>query len=149
VERFNNCVEEIHNFIQHLVGGILLNFVLLVAIGITLFTMNVRLAFWTLIPAPLVIGSAFVFWRHLQPRYSGYWDSRNRLENVVYAAMTGVRVVKAYNQEEQERARFDAAIHRLRRARIHAEGSATVFYPIVGFIFSLGGLIVWYAGGKA
>jgi ATP-binding cassette subfamily B protein len=149
IHRVAGDTEELHNFVYHITSGFLLNLLLLLAIGVVLFTMNARLAFWTLIPAPLVIGSTFVLWHYLLPRYYHYWDNRSRIANVLHATLAGVRVVKAFNQEAREVERFDRTSSRLRASRIAVDRATTTFYPMVGFVFSLGGLIVWFAGGRA
>jgi len=141
--------EELHGFISHITSGFLVQIVLLVAVGLTLFTMNATLALYTLLPAPLVIATTFAYWRFVMPRYYHFADQRGRLSNVLYATLSGVRVVKAFGQEWREIGRFTGAAERLRRARIAVDKSQTTYYPLVSFVFSLGGLIVWYAGGSA
>lgn len=149
IQRVTADTEELHNFIYHVTSGFLLNFLLLISIGAVLFTMNARLAFWTLIPAPFVIATTFVFWNIVIPRYYRYWDNRSRITNVLVAALNGVRVVKAFNQESREVNRFQETSARLRDSRILLDQHVTTFYPLVGFVFSMGGYIVWYAGGSA
>jgi ATP-binding cassette subfamily B protein len=140
--------EELHGFISHITSGFLVQIVLLVAVGLTLFTMNATLALYTLLPAPLVMATTFAYWRFVLPRYYHFADQRGRLANVLYATLSGVRVVKAFGQEWREIGRFTGAAERLRRARIAVDRSQTTYYPLVSFVFSLGGLIVWYAGGS-
>ena len=140
--------EELHGFISHITSGFLVQIVLLVAVGITLFTMNPTLALYTLLPAPLVIATTFAYWRYVLPRYYHFADQRGRLANVLYATLSGVRVVKAFGQEWREIGRFTGAAERLRSARIAVDRSQTTYYPLVSFVFSLGGFIVWYAGGS-
>jgi ATP-binding cassette subfamily B protein len=148
MQRVNGDTEELHRFIYHITGGFLLNLLLLTAIGCMLFAMNPRLAFWTLVPAPFVIGSTFVFWNMVLPRAYRFWDSRTRVANVLHAGLSGIRVVRAFNQEEREVDRFARASERVRSTRIRMDRALTTFYPVVGFVFSMGGYIVWYAGGK-
>ena len=140
--------EELHGFISHITSGFLVQIVLLVAVGITLFTMNATLALYTLLPAPLVIATTFAYWRFVMPRYYHFADQRGRLSSVLYATLSGVRVVKAFGQEWREIGRFTGAAERLRSARIAVDKSQTTYYPLVSFVFSLGGFIVWYAGGR-
>ncbi|MBI3970148.1 MAG: DUF1854 domain-containing protein [Chloroflexi bacterium] len=141
--------EELHGFISHVTSGFLVQIVLLVAVGITLFTINARLAVFTLLPAPLVVGTTFAYWRFVRPRYYHFSEQRARLSSVLYATLSGVRVVKAFGQEWREVGRFTGAAERLRRARIAVDRSQTTYYPLVSFVFSLGGYIVWYTGGQS
>jgi ATP-binding cassette subfamily B protein len=48
--------EVLHTLLQQLTGGFLLQVVQVLAVGFMLFTLNPKLALFTLIPAPLVVG---------------------------------------------------------------------------------------------
>ena len=141
-------VDELQGFIWQLTNGFLYNILIIAGVLVVLFTMNAHLAFFVLIPVPFVLGSTYVFWRYVQPRYYRYWDSRSKIANVLFAALSGVRVVKAFAQEPREQERVQGYCQRLRTSRMSVDISASTFYPIVGFVFSAGGLIVWYVGGR-
>ena len=147
--RVAHDVEELQGFIWQITSGFLYNILIIVGVLIVLFTMNTRLALFVLIPVPFVLGSTYVFWVYILPRHYRYWDSRSKIANVLFAALSGVRVVKAFAQEAREFDRVKGYCGRLRSARLSVDIASTTFYPIVGFVFSLGGLIVWYAGGRA
>ena len=55
--------EVLHSLLQQITGGFLLQIVQVVAVGFMLFTLNPKLALFTLIPAPLVVGGSLFFWR--------------------------------------------------------------------------------------
>ena len=142
-------VEELQGFIWQLTNGFLYNFLIIVGVLVVLFTMDSRLALFVLIPIPFVLGSTYVFWHYVQPRYYRFWDSRTKIANVLYAALSGVRVVKAFAQESREFGRVRDYSDRLRTSRMSVDIASSTFYPIVGFVFSAGGLIVWYVGGRS
>ena len=62
--------------------------------------------------------------------------------------LLGIRVVKAFAQEPREFDRFRRSSDYLRRSRESVEKATASFTSIMALIFSLGGLIVWYAGGR-
>jgi len=142
-------VEELQGFITQLTHGFLFNFLIIVGVLVVLFTMNAYLAMFVLIPIPFVLGSTYVFWRYVQPRYYRFWDRRSKIANVLFAALSGVRVIKAFAQEQREFGRIDRYADALRQSHMSVEIAASTFYPIVGFVFSAGGLIVWYVGGRS
>jgi ATP-binding cassette subfamily B protein len=139
----------LQGFIWQLTNGFLYNFLIIVGVLAMLFTMNTMLALYVLIPIPFVLGSTYVFWRYVQPRYYHLWDSRSKIANVLSAALSGVRVIKAFAQERREYSRVRDYADRLRRSRMSVDIASSTFYPIVGFVFSAGGLIVWYVGGRS
>jgi ATP-binding cassette subfamily B protein len=140
--------EVLHTFLQQITGGFLLQLVQVVAVGLMLFTLNPKLALFTLIPAPLVIAGSFFFWRRVYPKYYRYWDSSSKQAGTLSGVLSGIRVVKAFAQEPRELDRFGRASDALRRARRSVETATASFTAVMALIFSLGGLIVWYAGGR-
>jgi len=76
------------------------------------------------------------------------WDSQSKTAQLLSGLLSGIRLVKAFGQEDREQKRFGQAASYLQNSRRNLETSVATFNPIMGFVFGLGGLIVWYAGGK-
>jgi len=140
--------EVLHGLLQQITGGFLLQIVQVVAVGAMLFTLNAKLALYTLIPAPLVVGGSLFFWRRVYPHYYRYWDSSSKQAGTLSSMLSGVRVVKAFAQERREFDRFSRSSEYLRRSRITVDRANASFTAIMALVFSLGGLIVWYVGGR-
>ena len=140
--------EALHGLIQQITGGFLLQILQLVGVGCMLFTLNPRLAALTLIPMPLVFGGSWFFWNNVYPRYYRYWDSNSKQAGALTSMLAGIRVVKAFAQEERELERFGRSSNYLRSSRLEVEHSTATFSAVMQLVFSLGGLIVWYAGGR-
>jgi ATP-binding cassette subfamily B protein len=140
--------EAMHGLVQQITGGFLLQILQLVGVGIMLFTLNSTLALYTLIPMPLVFAGSWSFWRYVYPKYYRYWDSASKQAGALSGMLAGIRVVKAFGQEQREFERFRESSTYLRASRMSVEHSAITFSAIMQVIFSLGGLIVWYVGGR-
>ncbi len=148
VSRVAHDSEVLHGLLQQITGGFLLQIVQVVAVGVMLFTLNPKLAMYTLIPAPLVVGGSLYFWRRVYPNYYRYWDSSSKQAGMLAGMLSGVRVVKAFAQEPREFDRFHRSSDYLRRSRLTVDSANASFTAIMALIFSLGGLIVWYVGGR-
>lgn len=140
--------EVIHGLLQQITGGFLLQIVQVVAVGVMLFTLNPKLALYTLIPTPLVVGGSVFFWRRVYPKYYRYWDSSSKQAGMLSGMLSGVRVVKAFAQEPREFEKFRLSSDYLRRSRLTVDKANASFTAMMALIFSLGGLIVWYVGGR-
>ncbi|MFN5298824.1 MAG: DUF1854 domain-containing protein [Planctomycetaceae bacterium] len=140
--------EVLHTLLQQVTGGFLLQIVQVVAVGLMLFTLNAKLALFTLIPAPLVVAGSLYFWRRVYPVYYRYWDSSSRQAGTISGMLSGIRVVKAFAQEPRESERFQRASETLRDSRVRVDNANASFSAIMALVFSLGGLIVWYVGGR-
>ncbi len=139
--------EVIQSLLHQITGGFLLQIVQVTAVGVMLMTLNPKLAIYTLIPAPLVIVGSWFFWKRVHPKHYRYWDSSSKQAGMLTGMLSGMRVVKAFAQEEREYERFNKISDYLRACRMHVDYSTVAFSATMQLIFSLGGLIVWYVGG--
>src|SRR3954468_15775991 len=139
--------EVIQSLLQQITGGFLLQIVQVTAVGVMLFTLNAKLAVFTLIPAPLVIVGSWFFWKHVHPKHYRYWDAASKQAGMLTGMLSGIRVVKAFAQENREYDRFNRISGYLRDCRRRVDYSTVAFSSTMQLIFSLGGLIVWYVGG--
>jgi len=140
--------EAMHAFMHHVTGGFLLQVVQMVAIGGMLFWLNPRLAMYALLPSPLVLLTAWVFCRYFYKQQNRYWDAVGRQAVSLAGLLTGIRVVKSFTQEERESARFAARSQQLRDQRVRVDLATNIFSSLVGLLFGIGGLLVWYVGGR-
>ena len=135
-------------FVDQVAGGFLLNLMTVLAIGVVLFVLNWYLALLVLLPVPLVVIGTILFWKHVYPRYYPVWESQSKMSQLLSGVLSGIRLVKAFGQEQREEERFSDSAHYMQGARRNLQYSVATFNPIMGFVFGLGGLIIWYAGGK-
>ncbi len=148
VGRVAHDSEAVQGLVHQITGGFLLQIVQLVGVGAMLVWINPKLAAFTLIPVPLVILGSWVFWRHVYPRHYRLWDASSKQMAVLSGMLSGIRVVKAFGQEPRERDRFHAASDHLRQWRRWVEYTNASYAGAMQLVFSLGGLIVWYVGGR-
>ncbi len=140
--------ETLHTLIYHLTSGLLLQSFQLVGISIALFYLNAKLALVTLLPMPLILAGSWYFTRHLQPRQHHYWEAVGKQASALMGMLAGMRVVKAFVQEDREIARFCRSSERLRDSRRTVDFSTSTFTAAMGLLFALGALAVWYIGGR-
>ncbi len=140
--------EVLHGLMHQFTGGFLLQIVQLLGVGAMLLWINPKLAMFTLIPVPLVFLGSWVFWRKVYPRHYRLWDASSKQMSVLSGMLSGIRVVKAFAQEDREFNRFRTASDHLRDWRLWVESTNANYSAAMQIVFSLGGLIVWYVGGR-
>ena len=122
--------------------------VFIVAIGVML-SIDAWLTLIALAPLPFVSLSVHFFGRAIHTRFEAIQAQLSELSAVVQENLAGVRVVRAYSQEEGEVERFRAANEeyvRRNRLLIRLQG---LFYPSMTFFLGLGALLVLWLGGQA
>ena len=107
-----------------------------------------RLTLIALLPLPLVSVSVKYFGSAIHTRFEAIQAQLADLSAVVQEALSGVRVVRAYNQEPHELARFRAANDeyvRRNRVLIRLQG---MFYPSMTLFLGFGSLLVLWMGSR-
>lgn len=148
MSRVAHDTEALYGFVHQFTSGFLLQILQVLGVGVMLFTLNAKLALWTLIPMPLVLYGSWFFWRYVYPKYYRYWDAASKQAGALAGMLSGIRVVKAFAQENREFERFRATSNSLQQSRLGVELSSSTFSAMMQLIFSLGGLIVWFVGGR-
>ena len=122
--------------------------VFIVAIAVML-SIDPWLTLVALVPLPFVSLSVHYFGRAIHTRFEAIQAQLSELSAVVQENLAGVRVVRAYSQEEGEVARFRASNEEYvsrNRTLIRLQG---LFYPSMTFFLGLGALLVLWLGGQA
>jgi ATP-binding cassette subfamily B protein len=148
MSRVSNDTEVLQSFISNISHGFLLNIVLIIGIGIVLFSMNWRLGLFVLIPGPLIMFVTKRYWKYIIRFYNRYWFSRWRINSFLNTRLAGTRVIRAFSQENREIDEFGTRNMRLMEDALAINRSWMTFFPFVSFVFGMGGLLVWYVGGK-
>jgi len=107
-----------------------------------------RLTLIALLPLPLVSISVKYFGSAIHSRFEAIQAQLADLSAVVQESLSGVRVVRAYNQEPHELARFRAANDeyvRRNRGLIRLQG---LFYPSMTLFLGFGSLLVLWMGSR-
>ncbi len=123
----------------------LLTFVVALSVMISI---DPRLALWSLIPLPFVSISVKLFGTAIHKRFEQIQAQLSEVSAVAQEALSGVRVVRAYRQEDAELERFRVSIDEyLKRNRrlIVLQG---FFFPSMGFFLGLGALVVVWLGSR-
>ncbi len=124
--------------------GTALGFVLAVAM---MLTIDPWLTLVALVPLPLVSVATHLFGKAIHERFDRIQAQLSDLSAVVQESLSGVRVVRAYQQEPFELKRFGAANDEYVRRNRGLIRLQSAFYPSLGFCFGLSGLVVLWVGG--
>jgi len=147
MSRVLHDVDFFYGFVRQVSQGFLLNCMLVLAIGVTLFLMNWKLAFLVLLPVPLVVVGTLLFYKWIYPRYYRRSDSRAKMAKLLTSFLSGIRLVKAFAQEDREKERFSNSATYIQDTQRGVEMSVMTFNPVMAIVFNLGALIIWYSGG--
>jgi len=118
-----------------------------IGVAIALLTQDWRLAAIVLLPVPVL---GFLFYLHgkrMHGRFNRVWQRWSAMTAVLSDVIPGMRVVKAFAQEEKEKDRFDRKNRAVldEAVRIHKEWTA--FWPVAVMLIHASTIMVWALGG--
>jgi len=114
--------------------------------AIFLLQINTKLALVTLLPLPLIAWAIHLVRDRLRTGFEKIDRVWGEVTNVLADTIPGIRVVKAFAQEDREATRFrDANKHNL-AVNDKLNNVWSLFSPIVSFLTEIGILVVWGFG---
>jgi ATP-binding cassette subfamily B multidrug efflux pump len=106
------------------------------------------LTFVALLPSPIVAFLMYYSARFYHRRFLAVQEQRAWLNTAAQENFSGIRVIKAYNQEDFQRRRYSAGNEEYMRRNLSLARSLGFFHPLVGAVAGAGTLLVLWAGGR-
>ena len=108
VQRCTSDVDTIRRFIAQQLLEVVRALVMTVMAGWVLFSLNLSLAAVSLSIMPLLAISSFVYFRKVRQYYTATDEAEGMMSATIQENLTGVRVVRAFGQQQAELERFTA-----------------------------------------
>jgi ATP-binding cassette subfamily B multidrug efflux pump len=146
--RATDDVEKVRLFIGQ---GLLLAvgaLILLVGTLIILFTTNFRLTLIVLPILPLALILFLIFGAISQPLFMKVQIKLSALNTILQENLAGIRVIKAFNREKSEQAKFEKSANILMDQNITVSRVFSFLFPVVFLVANLGQAAVLYFGGR-
>jgi ATP-binding cassette, subfamily B, multidrug efflux pump len=106
-----------------------------------------RLTLFCLIPAPLVSAAVTLFGRRIHDRFETIQRMFSDISSRVQENLSGVRVIRAYAQEQPELRKFELLNQDYVAQNIGLARLSALFMPLLQALIGIGFLIVLLAGG--
>ncbi len=120
---------------------------LLVAVGI-LSLLSWQLTLLVLIPVPIVVLGGGVLLKRMRVLWSRVSQNWALLHGQLNESLSGIRVAKAFAQEDAEIGRFDRRNEAVARATVHEARFWDTSFATLNFVTGAGVFIAWYVGGR-
>ena len=119
---------------------------LVLALGVML-AVDWRLTLWALAPAPLISLAVMFFGRRIHDRFEAIQRLYSDISSRVQESLAGIRVIRAYVQEEAEMRRFQELNRQFIGENLRLARLSGLFLPSLHFFIGLTFLLVLWAGG--
>ncbi len=124
------------------------SFLTILLAGVAMFLLQPALAALALAPVPFVVVIAFLYGRRSRPAMQ---EAQQRIAELTAEAeenVSGVRVVKAFAQEDRQLGRFRHSVQRVFEQQMLATRIQAVFNPLLSFVPQLGLGAILLVGGR-
>tara|TARA_B100000470_G_scaffold139098_1_gene107822 strand:+ start:26 stop:1612 length:1587 start_codon:yes stop_codon:yes gene_type:complete len=148
LSRLTRDTERLQDFLIEGLPYIIIEILTMTGILAFLFYMSWELTLWVLIPTPILVVGGHWFWRKMRPMWKRSWSKFEKLYGHINENLSGIRVVKAFAQEDGEIVKFNRHNHAAMNAGIQADQIEPGFWAAINFAGSIGMLLLWLIGGK-
>jgi len=142
MSRITNDVNALEEFITHSLGFLLVDLLRLVGTAAILLTIDWPLALLTLLPVPVLAVALRLFNTRVRPIYRRVRDRLGDINAELQDNISGMRVIQAFGQERHELDRFTRRSRQYYEERVRGIRYWSSFFPAMGFVASLGMVIV-------
>jgi len=143
ISRVSSDTDRIWDFFAFGVVEVSLSALMLIGLGGVLIFLDWPLGLLMTLPVPLLLWAMMINGRQMQGLFLRAWRKWSNMTEVLSDTIPGIRVVKAFNQEDHERTRFHDrnSIVTAEFNRIH--DSWTRFWPLLLLGLHVMTLLVW------
>ena len=148
IRRVTKDTERVKDFFNQQGRYLIEQVILFTAILIILFSTNVTLTLAVIIPIPIGVLFMSTFRHSTMLRYHKQWRVDSKATSILHDIIKGIRVVKAFGNEEREIEKFSKYSKKLADVSASNEKYWAVTFPLVGNFMALGEFLVLIIGGK-
>ena len=143
----NGDTATLSNFIINITSNFITKIVEFVVIIAVMASINPVLAFFALLPVPIVVIGSIVFSKKIYPYYRRIWSRGAKLSSILTDSIPGIKVVKAFTSEQK----FVKSFENQSKDYVDETLKTVKFSATYGFFNGLvllcGTLAIWGLGG--
>jgi len=146
MSRLTNDVDKIREAVSGSMGDLIEEFFILVALVISIFIIDWRLALVSFVIAPLAVVPLAAFSRQLKKKGRQSQVKMAHIYNILHETITGNKIVKAFTMEEFELKKFFQATLSYFRINLKLAWIASLSSPFMEFVGGVAGAFILFVG---
>jgi len=140
-------MDRIRRFLGFQLTFLMSSILLLVVAVYTMFSINTMLTLFLLPIMPCILATFYSFGKKIRPLFTQIREQYGSLTSVLHEAIAGIRVVRAFAQEDSERKKFASKNDKYFQTTLASAKIRAFHTPLVGFLIGLGTIIIFWYGG--
>ncbi|SMS14698.1 Lipid A export ATP-binding/permease protein MsbA [Levilactobacillus zymae] len=147
ITRTTNDVVQIQNVMVQMLRMMLMAPIMLIGAGILAYLKSPRLTLVFLVALPVLALFTILVMYFAVPLFKSLQKKIDRINLIFREGLTGVRVIRAFNQDKFEQDRFEGANQDYTQTGIKVFMIVSLMFPVITLIISGTNIgIVWYGG---
>ncbi len=146
ITRVSSDTDRIWDFIAFGVTELTLSLLMVIGLSAVLIALDWRLGLILVLPMPLVFFFIYVMGRRLHAIFMRVWQKWSNMTAVLSDTIPGIRVVKAFNQENYECRRFDERNVSVTDEAVHINKVWSTRWPFITLTLGIMTILVWLFG---
>ena len=143
ITRVTADTDRLWDFVAFGVVDASLSLVMLLGLGVVLLSLDWRLGLIMTLPVPVFCWLIYRHGESLNARFIRAWRKWSRVTDILSDTIPGIRVVKAFNQESREIARFGERNDDVTDEANEIHRMWTTFWPLLMFAVHATTVLVW------
>lgn len=148
INRINSDTATIQNFVLRVSQEAIVQLLTLIGILCIMIYLNPKLTLFSLIPIPIVVLIGKLFGQRIAPRYMRLWRRGASISGLLTDTIPGIRVIKAFTNEERAVNKFNAYCDEWIKEDTKAAKTSGFFPAFMTFLVTCGSLVIWFSGGN-
>ena len=146
ITRTTNDIEQIKNYILMFVRIIIMSPTMIIIALFHTISQNAQLTLVIACAIPLILIVMLIIFYLAMPVFKSIQTKLDNLTVALRESLTGIRVVRAYNQQETEYKKFDHANKEITFTNRRAGRIMSIAYPSINIIFNLAFIFIYLIG---
>ena len=147
IARATADTEAVQNFLGHGQTGLISSIGTYVVTLAVAFTVSWQLTLLALLTVPLLLWAGYAYGKRSGPLFAQVQQEYGALTGLLQENLSGVRVVKAFTQEENEIVKYNRAAESLRQRSLVLSRTLAARNPLLVCLSGLGAIFVIVVGG--
>ena len=143
ITRVSADTDRLWDFLAFGVVDVSLSLIMILGLSGVLLSLDWRLGLVMTVPVPLFVWAIYRYGEALNHLFLRAWRKWSRVSDVLSDTVPGIRVVKAFNQEEREVGRFDRRNREVTDEFTRIHRLWTTFWPLVMLAVHGTTVVVW------
>lgn len=147
MSRVINDSRNMETLIAHALPDLLSNILIVIMVAIMIFSINPILAAVSLIPIPLILFVTMKFSGKVHALFKRNQEVLAEVNGKVQDNISGIREIQSFGREAEEYMSMKEYCKRYSFANVRANFVASIFFPTIEFLTSVGSVLVMGIGG--